>query len=179
MKRKVILCISSLTGNTRKIAEGLEEELKRENYEISILNNKVDDNIQDEDALFIICFWCRRSTLDFASMKTVDILRGKDVLAFGTMGSYTDSSYGERVRQNAHDYISRENNCLGVYLSQGKVSLKSTERRRNLPKDNPHYLDDEGLKRHLDSQSHPDENDIKQAVLFLRENLHLIEDLHR
>lgn len=170
MKRKVVLCISSSTGNTRKIAEGLKEELKNENCEISVLNNKTDDNIQDEDALFIICFWCRRSTLDFASLKTVDLLKGKNILAFGTMGSYPDSSYGERVRQNVEEYISRENKCLGVYLSQGKVSLKSTERRRNLPRDNPHYLDDEGLKRHLDSQTHPDENDIKKAVLFLREN---------
>lgn len=171
MKRKVILCVSSCTGNTRKIAEALEEELKNLNYEISMLDNKFDENMQNENALFIVCFWCRRSTLDFDSQKKVDILKGKDILAFGTMGNYPESSYGEKVNQNVYEHISRENKCLGVYLSQGKVSLKSTERRRKLPKDNPHYLDEEGVKRHLESQTHPDEEDIKNAVLFLRQNL--------
>lgn len=171
MKRKVILCISSCTGNTRKIAEALEEELKQESYQVHIWDKKSDDNISDEDALFIVCFWCRRSTLDFESLKIVDLLKGKDILAFGTMGSYPDSDYGKRVEENAKEYINKRNRCLGVYLSQGKVSLKRTEKRRQLPKDHPHYLDEEGVKRHLESQKHPDENDIKNAILFLRKNL--------
>lgn len=171
MKRKVILSISSCTGNTRKIAEALEKELKHKNYEINIWDKKSDNNIQDEEALFIICFWCRRSTLDFESLKTVDLLKGKDILAFGTMGSYPDSDYGKRVEGNVNEYISRDNNCLGVYLSQGKVSLKRTEKRRQLPKDHPHYLNEEGVKRHLESQKHPDETDINNAILFLRKKL--------
>lgn len=171
MKRKVTLCISSCTGNTRKIAEALEDELKYEDYEISLFNNKVEGSIENDDSLFIVCFWCRRSTLDFESLKIIDSLEGKNILAFGTMGSYPESEYGERVKKNVHDYIEMRNKCLGVYMSQGKVSLKSTERRRKLPKDNPHYLDEEGVKRHLESQTHPDENDIKSAVLFLRKKL--------
>lgn len=169
MKKKVVLCISSCTGNTKKIMEALEEELRSKDYDIRIWNKNGYNRIDDE--LFIIGFWCRRSTLDFESQKTVDLLKGKNILAFGTMGSYPDSEYGKRVEENVCEYIGRENKCLGVYLSQGKVSLKRTEMRRKLPKDHPHYLDEEGVKRHLESQKHPNEDDIRKAVLFLRENL--------
>lgn len=171
MKKRVVLCISSFTGNTRKIAEALEEELKDNGYDVSVLDNHFKYDIDDNDDLFIVCFWCRRSTLDFESKKKIDSLKGKTILAFGTMGSYPDSSYGETVRKNVYDYISTENKCLGIFLSQGKIPLARTEKRRNLPKDNPHYLDDAGLKRHMDSRTHPDENDIRNAVMFLRENL--------
>ncbi|EFG87356.1 hypothetical protein CLCAR_2880 [Clostridium carboxidivorans P7] len=61
--------------------------------------------------------------------------------------------------------------CIDVFLSQGAVFPSSTEYRRKLPVDHPHHLDDDGYARHIESQNHPNETDIKNAINFLNSYL--------
>jgi len=163
--------ISSCTGNTKKLAKGLIDELKQENQDVVICENSQEQPVKESDDLVIVCFWCRRSTLDPQSKAVIDSFQGKRILAFGTMGGYPHSDYGQKIQRNVTAYINKENYCLGVYLCQGKVSLSRTEYRRNLPPTSPHHLDEEGVKRHLKSQLHPDREDIEQAIKFMQETL--------
>ena len=98
-------------------------------------------------------------------------LSGKKILVFGTFGGYPDSAYADKVRRNVEGDVNEHNECLGVFLSQGKVSMKNVEKRRQLPADDPHHLDDAGVKRLEESQKHPDEQDMARARSFLCEHL--------
>ncbi len=170
--------ISSLTGNTEKIANAVLEELqktvdaviKNEDIKVRIFQNKELLNLSELDDYILLFFWCRKSTLDDYSKEVLKQCKNKKILAFGTMGGYPDGAYGQQVRENVKTIIEENNICEGVYLSQGRIPEKRTNYRRNLPKDHPHYLDEEGLKRHEESRKHPDDNDLKNAVEFFREH---------
>ncbi len=164
--------ISSLTGNTQKIANAVLEELqntlddivKNEEITVNVFQNKELLTLPELDDYILLFFWCRKSTLDDYSKEALKQCKNKKILAFGTMGSYPNDTYGMRVRENVKII------CEGVYLSQGRIPEARTNYRRNLPEEHPHYLDEEGLKRHEESRKHPDANDLKNAVKFFKEH---------
>lgn len=90
---------------------------------------------------------------------------------FGTFGGYPGSAYADKVRRNVIGDVSEHNECLGVSLSQGRVSMKNVEKRRQLPADDPHHLENAGMRRLEESQKQPDGQDIARACSFLREHL--------
>lgn len=161
MNQSFNIYISSFTGNTRKLAEEVCAQLKQDGAAFA-----EDDNPQLPNV--IIFFWCRKSTMDPKSLEFLSRCKGKQIIAIGTLGAYPDSEYGELVKNNVKEAISKDNICEGVFLSQGKIREESTERRRNLPADHPHHLDDEGLKRHMESRMHPNQEDFANAVRFIK-----------
>ncbi|MDO4977067.1 MAG: flavodoxin family protein [Eubacteriales bacterium] len=172
-KKKIVMYTSSVTGNTRKvmdyIAEAIEDEGIIERYDTPYW---MKDPIEISDVEFhIVGFWCRRGSMDDASLELMRSLKGKNVLLIGTLGNYPDSPYGKRVLENVKAEA-KECNLLGCFLCQGKIEESRTEKRRSLPKDHVHYLNDEGYKRHLDSRSHPDEKDLQAAASYVKSVLH-------
>ena len=176
MMYTISVTTSSLTGNTEKIANAVLEELrntlvavvKNEDVKVRIFQNKELLNLPELDNYVLLFFWCRKSTVDDYSKEVLKQCKNKKILAFGTMGGYPDGAYGQQVRKNVTTMIEENNICEGVYLSQGKIPEARTEYRRKLPKEHPHYLDEEGLKRHEESRKHPDTNDLKNAAEFFR-----------
>ena len=168
--KKVWISISSLTGNTRKLAGSLIREFREHGIEPEIHDIKDDGPAKEIPPadLIILCFWCRRAGMDDLTKSCVDRMSGRQVLAFGTMGSYTEGSYADSVRENVRAYISRDNLLKGLFLCRGKIAEEKTEKRRSLPKDHPHYLNDAGYERHLSSRTHPDQKDLEDAAAFLR-----------
>jgi len=193
MPRTVALSVQSRTGNTRLIADALREHLISRGWQVEDLaapeaaptiaptdisepgGTVVTPIVTPADAricdVLIICFWCDRSTLDPNTRELIAACTGRRVLAFGTMGGYPDSPYAEKVTANVSELIGHANTCLGVCLSQGRVSMDNVERRRMLPVDHPHHLDDAGVARLVESQKHPDASDIARAVAFLDAHL--------
>ena len=133
-----------------------------------IQGEKASADSPDEDPPVILCFWCRKAGLDDLSLRLVGHFSGRKIMAFGTMGSYPDSHYGDQVRENVSRVISERNQLLGLFLCRGKIDEERTRRRRRLPEGHPHYLTEEAYKRHLSSRTHPDERDLNEAVLFLK-----------
>lgn len=151
------------------------DELNQHKQPLFIHENSITSSNVNQDDLVIICFWCRKSSLDTNSKAIIDSFDGKRILAFGTMGSYPNSEYGKKVEANVTSYINKKNYCVGVYLCQGRVSLEHTKYRINLPPSSPHHLDEDGVKRHLESQLHPSQKDLEQAVERLKNMLHFEE----
>ena len=56
-------------------------------------------------------------------------------------------------------------------MSQGKIDIQRTEYRKKLPPENPHFLDEKGIRRHEESRNHPDEADIECARSFLEKRI--------
>ena len=184
--KHLILWISSLTGNTESIAcvlirtlleEGLQPLLAGPDRKMLAglcgkYGLKEADSVDPEaDLPVILCFWCRRGTMDDRSASFLASLKRRRLLVFGTMGSYPASPYGRMVYENVKNLADRENLLRGLFLCRGRIDPARTERRRRLSKDHLHYLDDEAYARHLSSRSHPDENDKRNAAAFLLAHL--------
>lgn len=160
--KSATMAVSSATGNTAKIAEGVRSALRDLGWSV----RDYERGAEPADDVVVVCFWCRKSSLDPASAEVVQACRGKKILAFGTFGGYPQSRYADLVRRNVADAISAENECLGVFLSQGKVRMERIEERRQLPEDHPHHLDKWGVERLMEGQSHPSDADVQYARAF-------------
>ncbi len=169
MNKTIAMLVTSVTGNTNKLADAVERSLTQQGYTVIRKENAEGTRETIEADAYLIFFWCRKSTLNDMSMKMVDMYQNQKMLAIGTMGSYPTGEYGDLVRYNVDSYISQKNTCGGVYLSQGAIKPERTEKRRQLPPGSPHYLDDEGYKRHLESRKHPDQKDVTGCVKFVNE----------
>lgn len=171
MSKNVTMSVSSHTGNTRKIAEGVRSQLQAQGWTITDYERGADVH----DDVLVMCFWCWKSTFDPASMKLLERCEGKRILVLGTMGGYPDGPYAQKVTRNVTEAVSAHNECLGVFLSQGKVSMKSVEARKQLPVDDPHHLDDAGVERLIESQKHPDSQDVARAAAFVLQAMPAME----
>ena len=169
MKRHATLFVSSVTGNTAKVANGVREMLVDLGWDVN--DARACTGCQEESDVVIVCFWCRKSSLDPKSIRFVERCKGKKVLLFGTMGGFPVGSYADSVRANVRAKVEEANECLGVFLCQGKVRQERIDERRALSPDNPHFLDDWGVARLTESLKHPNETDVLYAQAFLRDTL--------
>ena len=165
--RRLTMAVSSRTGNTRKVADAARRALEEAGWQVR--ERARGEEVVDD--VVVVCFWCWKSTLDPLSERVVGGLSGRRILALGTFGGYPGSPYAGRVERNVCATIGERNECLGVFLSQGKVPMDNIESRRALPPEDPHHLDDAGVERVLESQNHPDENDLRRAEAFVRAHL--------
>lgn len=163
---------SSITGNTKKLADHIKKELTADGHEVQLFDSSLSGEGPPREAeVILVAFWCRRSGMDDFSRRTVSRFRGKKILALGTIGGNVSGPYGDRVRENVRAFIGKENICLGVCICQGAVNLKRVQGRRLLPKEDSHYLSDEKYARFLETQGHPDEDDLRQAAECVRRYL--------
>lgn len=163
---KIVIYYSSLTGNTQKLAKYLAGQLHARGEDVSLYNAKDVDALVEAD-LIILAFWCRRSSMDDLSLGILEKCRGKKVIAIGTIGGKAEEAYGRRVENTVRNVVEENNICLGAYACQGMIDPKRTEKRRALPKDRPHYLDDEGYARHLANRGRPHEEDLTRAYDYI------------
>lgn len=175
----ILIFVSSLTGNTKKVALHVADHLRAAGHEVVVKNThqflrewENTSHFPSAD-LLLLCFWCRRSSMDDDSLKLLSLYQDpayshQEFAAIGTMGGDVTGSYGQRVRQTVTDAIAEKNICRGVFVCQGKIRESRTEARRNLPPTDPHYLDDEGYARHIATRSHPDKKDLMETWTFLQ-----------
>jgi len=165
---KIGIVYSSITGNTKKVADAIFNSLEGK---AKIFRVKKDEfNYKDFD-IILIGYWCRRTFMDNDSFELLKTIKGKKIATFGTAGMYPDSTYANKCHEKIQQEIKKENEFIGSFLCQGKISEKRTEERLKIPKGKPHYLGEEGLKRHIESRKHPNEEDLNNAVSYFKEIL--------
>ena len=172
------IAVSSRTGNTQKIADAVCAQL--DELDVGYRVREAGEPVEGQNV--IICFWCFKSRFDVRNKNLLAELSGKKILVFGAFGGYPDSAYADKVRRNVICDVREHNECLGVFLSQGRVSMKNVEKRRQLAPgsykcfaelhiEQGDHLDDAGVRRLEKSQKHPDGQDVARACSFLREHL--------
>ncbi len=161
---------STLTGNSKKLADFIFENYQKK------CDAPVDIRHLDENALkaydtLILCYWCKRGTADPLTVNLIQKLSGKKLIMIGTLGAYPDSPHGSKLKVNIRELVQTANTLLGNFTCQGKIDPARTEKRLLIPKGEPHHLDEEGYKRHLESRRHPDEADMQNALLSVHKAL--------
>ena len=159
-----LVVYSSKTGNTRKLAEGIQKGLADAlGQEPRIA--AVEENPDPAGADWILAgFWADRGNADQKALQYLQSLEGHKIGLFGTMGANPDSDHAKDIGKKVRDLAAEKNTALGCFLCQGRIDPALTERFKSLPADNPHAMTPERMQLHMEAVKHPDEKDIEAAV---------------
>ena len=177
---KTAVVYSSLTGNTKEVAEAIYAQLP-EPCSIYSLREAPPINL-DSYQNIIVGFWVDKSSADPLASEFISNLNNKTVALFATVGALPNTpmpagdyaNYGEKCLSNAAALLNKNCKLVSSFICQGRISAKMTEAFRHFPVGHPHYLTPERLARHVASQSHPDQQDIAAAKQFALETITIL-----
>ena len=99
--RKSLVVYSSLTGNTKKVAEAVQSVIP--NCDIVSIDN-LPENL-DEYYFTAIGYWVDRGLPDAKSKKLIRSLKNMNVALFGTLGAYPDSPHAKGCIRDSETMI--------------------------------------------------------------------------
>ena len=161
---KILVTYSSLTGNTKKVAQAIHAVLPAGTVLVETLPLP---ETQEFDLVFV-GFWVDKSTADPVAAELLKNLKGKRVALFATLGAYPDTPYAEKCMRNAASLLDSSNEFISDFHCQGKVDPKLIERFKELPPEHPHSLTPERVARHKEASFHPDGSDLAAAAAFAK-----------
>ena len=169
----IAIIYSSITGNTAKLANSIADQLKKDNHNVFLLSSLNDFNIKNFDFseidLCLIGFWVRKGYLDDYSSDAIKYINNKNIAFFGTACAYNDSIHVINCQLKiAQETSMSSNKYLGIFMCQGGVPISRTEKRMLIKEGEPHYLDTDGVKRHLEASKHPDSDDLEHANIWAK-----------
>lgn len=162
---KTLIIYSSLTGNTKKLAEAMAREL--EDAELIPADQFQVSHLQNFDC-FMIGYWINKGDCDELSQRVIAHMQGKKLVLFGSLGAKENSAYYDMIKQNVEKHV-HDAHLLGHFLCQGNVGEKTIERYQEMLAKNP---EDIHLKAQLEAYEegihHPNEQDIQNAITFIK-----------
>lgn len=175
---KSLILYSSLTGNTKKIAHTIYDAIQGEK-EIKNISEVIDNNIDYENYdIIFLGYWVDKGICDKNSKLVFENIHNKKLALFGTMGASTNGNYGINIMDKVKDVFSKDNVIVGSFICQGKIAeglkVKYEEMLKLYP-ENEHIR--EQLNNHEESQSHPDEQEISEAVRFAKDIITRASDM--
>lgn len=162
---KTLIVYSSLTGNTKKVAEAVKEVFGQEAKILSVEESPSADGYD----LIAVGFWVDRGTADKKAQAFLTGLRDKKVALFATLGAYPDSEHARESMANAASLLDNSNQWVGSFICQGKIDPKLVEQFKKLPEGHPHSITPERSARHREAAKHPDETDLANAKAVFSE----------
>ncbi|MFV0379383.1 MAG: flavodoxin family protein [Anaerorhabdus sp.] len=161
---KKILLYSSKTGNTKKIADSIQEALICDRFE-EITNFNVTD-VNDDDFL-IIGGWIDKGLMNKEVMDFIYQLKGKKVAFFFTLGAYPNSMHAFDCIENIKKaFVDNNNEVIAHYHCQGAIDPKLINWMSSLPADHSHSPDQDRINRWSDAKEHPNQEDLNSSKNF-------------
>lgn len=143
-----LLVYSSVTGNTRMVAEAIRRVLPEDTAFFPVQKAPSADDFD----FVAIGFWVHRGGPDPIASRYMETVRNRDVAFFGTLAAYPDSEHASQVIASAENLLVG-NRILGSFLCQGKLAKK------------PHHpMTEERRIRLLEAERHPDKHDLELAA---------------
>ncbi|NLY46213.1 MAG: flavodoxin [Tissierella sp.] len=160
---KMSIVFSSLTGNTKKVAEEILQIMPKgtDIYDLKELDHGL------EDELLVLGYWVDRANPNKEMVEFMETFKDKKIITFGTLGAYPDSDHANETKENTTNILEKNNEVLGNFLCQGKINPKITEMFMKGGEGKVHKMTPERLKRHQDAASHPNEEDFNNARNFV------------
>lgn len=161
---RTLVTYSSLTGNTKMVAESVFEIVPGDKELVS-LNDiaKVDADSFDR---IIVGFWVDKGTADARAKKFLKGIKDKEVAYIGTLGAAVDSDHANDVRERVKKLITDKNKMIGGFLCRGKIDPKLVEKMGKFPLKLVHPLTPERLQRIEDAKPHPTPQDLEDAQKY-------------
>lgn len=177
---KVAVIYGSLTGNTKKLAEGVFNKIPSQ-FDKKLFNEKDDFNLDEFDTV-ICAFWVDRSNAHKAMKDIISSIRNKNVFLLGTMGFFPDSEHGVDSMNNALSLVDSSCNIIGYFMCNGKVDMNLLKRIGQMKAETvgekafkAHMLDEKNLVKYKMLGDHTNDLDVEYASARVNERL-LMED---
>jgi flavodoxin len=167
---KFLVVYSSLTGNTRRVAEAVYECLPapKEIYPV--------EAAPDPDGYDFIAlgFWLDKGTADERTRRYIQKINDKYVGVFGTSGVYPHSEHAREAVRRVEKLLSA-NRVLGSVMCQGRVDEAFAEKMDHIA---PASRDVSPRDRNPleEAKSHPDPADLKNVRTAFRAMLKKIDE---
>ena len=166
---KTLVVYSSLTGNTKMIAEAIAEAMP--NCDIFPVQ-EAPYTVEGYD-LVAVGYWVDKGMPDSRCKAWLEGVTNARIAFFGTLGAYPDSDHARECKEKAAALVcepKRGNNVLGSWLCMGKIDPKVLEVMAKMAK-NVHPMTPERKARIEEAAKHPNAEDCRAAQEYIREVL--------
>ena len=158
-KGRYSIIFSSLTGNTRQLAETIRAVLPAEDCDYF----GAPETAELYSEMLYVGFWTDKGNADSAALGLLSKLRGKEIFLFGTAGFGGSAAYFQKILDHVKQSVDPSNTVVGEYMCQGKMP-QSVRNRYMKMKTQPEYpANIDALIDNFDrALSHPDEDDLER-----------------
>ena len=153
------IIFSSLTGNTKKLAEAIHELLPKDKCDYF---GATEAQVPQSELLYI-GFWTDKGNADSGTLDFLSKLKNKKIFLFGTAGFGGSDAYFQKILGKIRQSFDTSNIVVGEYMCQGKMPFSVRERYLKM-KEKPEYPSnlDELIENFDHALSHPDTNDLEK-----------------
>jgi len=150
---------SSSTGNTKLLADAIDEALPKENRDYF---GEITPEVPESEMLYV-GFWTDRGNADKTALEFLQRLKNKKVFLFGTAGFGGSEGYFKKILANAESALDGSNTVAGEFMCQGKMPQTVRERYMSMKaQPNPPANLDMLIENFDRALSHPDAGDLER-----------------
>ena len=120
---------SSHTGNTKELAQTINENLKNVIY-----YGEHDIKALDADRIYI-GFWTDKGTCDSKTIEFLKQAQNKEIFLFGTAGFGESQEYFNQIIERVKANIKENNKIIGSFMCQGRMPQAVRDRYLKLQND--------------------------------------------
>ena len=171
--RKWIVIYSSVTGNTRAIAEEIAETASADLFRVQ----EGPADLSGYDVVALGC-WLRRGGPDDLMKAYLPHVTNARVVLFQTHGADVGSEHAVTSFARSAYLLGAGCEILGTFSAQGRLAPALIERRRKAASDDTHNSP-EARERWLRASDHPNEEDRAAARAFVHKMEHKMDLLEK
>ena len=161
---KYSIIVSSLTGNTKMLADAIYDVLPKENCDFYGDKTQI-----PQSKMLYIGFWTDKGSADCDTLKLLQSLKNRKVFLFGTAGFGGSDEYFKKILSRVKQSLDLSNVVVGEYMCQGKMPQSVRERYVKMKEltNAPANLD--MLIANFDcALSHPDMDDLEKLKKIIK-----------
>ena len=163
--KKYSIVYSSLTGNTKVLADAIHEALPQDECEYF----GVSDTVIPSSELLYIGFWTDKGNADTKTLQLLSQLKNKQIFLFGTAGFGGSDIYFRKILSQVKQFIDASNVIVGEYMCQGKMPQAVRDRYVKMKEQPDHMPNLDLLIANFDrALSHPDKKDLDKLRELVR-----------
>ena len=162
------ILFSSLTGNTKKLADAIHETLPQNDCEYF---GAIKTPVPSSELLYI-GFWTDKGNADNETLTLLSTLKNRRIFLFGTAGFGGSDAYFQKILGQVRQSIDPSNTIIGEYMCQGKMPQSVRDRYVKMKEKPDHAPNLDELIQNFDrALSHPDNEDLDRLEEIIRRDL--------
>ena len=159
------ILFSSLTGNTKKLADAIHKTLPQNDCEYF---GAIKTPVPSSELLYI-GFWTDKGNADNETLTLLSTLKNRRIFLFGTAGFGGSDAYFQKILGQVRQSIDPSNTIIGEYMCQGKMPMSVRQRYEEMKKQPIHLPNLDAMIENFDKAlSHPDADDLEQLKQAVR-----------
>ena len=164
-RERYSIIFSSLTGNTKQLADAIYETLPKENCDYF----GIKETGQPLSEMLYIGFWTDQGNADKSALELLQKIKNKKVFLFGTAGFGENEAYFQKVLNNVKSSMDKSNQVVGEYMCQGTMPQAVRDRYVKMKEQPDHMPNLDLLITNFDrALSHPDKKDLDKLRELVR-----------